>query len=139
MHRKKQDTMSNSLSLKSLRVRCFLFIAFVTALLFQISCRNDIKFNKAGWNKYDEPAFPPPDRSKMLNDLIEHHKLKGLRYQELINLLGEPNVSDSVGMQYDIEIKYGGNIDPEYVKGLYFTFSKDSVITNFQIKEWKTK
>lgn len=111
---------------------------YLTALIFLFtSCSNEEKFNKDKWNEQDDPAFPPPHRSKMLKDLTANHKLVGLKYSQLIELLGEPNFTDSSSLAYKVIEDYGHDIDPVYTKNLDFTFSKDSVITSFKVDEWK--
>lgn len=95
-----------------------------------------MKFNKRKWNEADDPGFPPPARNRMLADLLHNYKLKGLKYNELIDLLGQPNAHDSTSINYDIVIRYAG-IDPNYVKSLTFDLSKDSVITAYHVEEWK--
>jgi hypothetical protein len=73
----------------------------------------------------------------MVNDLTKNYKFNGMKYSEVINLLGMPNFKDSVSFGYDIIIDYGSDIDPTYTKTLAFTFSKDSIITAFKVNEWK--
>ncbi len=107
----------------------------VLAVLVIAGC-GKMKFDKAKWDEGYEIGFPPPSRNKMLSDLVENHKLKGAKYSEVISLLGQPNAHDSMSFSYDIGIDYSG-IDPVYVKSLEFVFSKDSVITAFNIEEWK--
>jgi len=107
----------------------------VLAVVVIASC-GKMKFNKAKWDEGYEIGFPPPSRNKMLSDLVENHKLVGAKYDEVINLLGQPNTHDSMSFSYDITIDYFG-IDPVYVKCLEFVISKDSVVTAFQVKEWK--
>jgi hypothetical protein len=76
-------------------------------------------------------------RPKMLTDLTTNYKLKGLKYSELIELLGIPDSKDSSSLSYKIIVDYGHDIDPVYTKDLDFTFSKDSIITAVKVNEWK--
>jgi hypothetical protein len=78
-----------------------------------------------------------PYRNKMLKDLMTNYKLVGLQYKEVINLLGEPNYSESSSFAYQVIVDYGSDIDPVYTKNLDFDFNKDSIITVFKIAEWK--
>ena len=73
----------------------------------------------------------------MLKHLTTNYKLVGLKYGEIIKLLGEPNFSDSVSFAYKVVEDYGSNIDPVYTKNLDLKFDKDSVITSLKIAEWK--
>ena len=110
----------------------------LAALVFLFSsCSNEEKFNKEKWNERTDPAFPPPYRKTMLKDLTTNHKLVGLKYSQLIELLGEPNFNNTNSLAYKVIEDYGHDIDPVYTKNLDFTFSKDSVITSFKVDEWK--
>lgn len=113
---------------------------FFGALSFLLSsCNNEIKFDKMKWDEQPDLAFTPPHRKKMLKDLTTNHKLVGLKYSEIVSLLGVPNFHDSISFGYDIIIDYGSDIDPIYTKTLDFAFSKDSTITSFKVDEWKKK
>jgi hypothetical protein len=94
-----------------------------------------IKFDKGKWLTKDDMEFPY--RNKMLKDLTTHYKLVGLKYNEIINLFGEPNYHDSNSVVYQVIEDYGSDIDPIYTKNLNFKFNKDSIITAFKIEEWK--
>jgi len=98
------------------------------------------KFDKTEWRKVVD-GFPPDCRRYMLDDLTSHHKLVGLKYSDLISLLGRPDYTDDfredTTIAYDIIVDYGFDIDPVYTKTLQFQFSKDSVVTGFHIVESK--
>jgi len=79
-------------------------------------------------------------RDQMLEDLMNHHQLRGLTYKQLIELLGEPEkYSDEEPntATYNIVTNYGKNIDPVYIKNLEVTFSTDSIVTDVNINEIK--
>src|SRR5574338_1582103 len=95
------------------------------------------KFDKAKWIQKEDAGQTSSYRKKMLKDLTSNYKLTGIKYSELIQLLGAPNLKDSSSLGYDIVIDYGHDIDPVYTKTLDFTFSKDSTITSFKVEEWK--
>ena len=107
------------------------------ALIGLFSCKDfgQIKFDKGKWISKDDMEFPY--RNKMLKDLTTNYKLVGLKHSEIINLLGEPNYSDSSSFAYQVIEDYGSDIDPVYTKNLDFEFNKDSIITAFKIAEWK--
>lgn len=111
------------------------FITIIVALSIQ-SCVFDTKFDKQRWEDRTDNIFPPEHRAAMLKDLTENHKLKGKTISELENLLGRSDGIENNHMYYEIIIEYSG-VDPDYKKDLVFNFSKDSVITSFEIKEWK--
>lgn len=105
-----------------------------------ISCNDgyrQVKFEKIKWSEQLDPLFPSGYRLKMLEDLTKNYKLKGLKYSELIELLGIPDAKDSISLSYKIVVDYQKEIDPVYTKDLEFAFSKDSIITSFKINEWK--
>lgn len=108
-------------------------ILIFASILF--SCNRQIKFDKSKWKTKDDMEYPYRDR--MLKDLRTNYKLSGLKYSEIINLLGQPQVSDSTSLAYQININYGNDIDPDYTKYFTLIFSKDSIITLFKVEEWK--
>lgn len=76
----------------------------------------------------------------MLNDLIENHKLKGMQYKNLIDLLGLPeNYSDQEEniLIYNIVTDYGYDIDPVYIKNLEIKLAKDSIVEGYKVVEIK--
>lgn len=99
-----------------------------------LSC-NNTQFDKIKWTQKVDMEFP--FRNKMLKNLTSNYKIIGLKYSQLIKLLGEPDFNDSCSLTYKIIEDYGFDIDPVYNKDIYFTFSKDSVISFFKINEWK--
>lgn len=113
----------------------FACIVYTLMLLTLVSCNR--KFNKAEWDQPSDDGFPPECRTLMVNDLVSNYKLTGLKYRELTTLLGQPDEINPNMVLYDIELDYGWDIDPVYSKNLEFTFSKDSIITSYKIKEWK--
>jgi hypothetical protein len=103
------------------------------------SCKNDIKFEKNGWNQKGN-LNSYPNRESMLKDLTENHKLKGIAYPKLIDLLGLPeNYSDEKfnTMTYNIVTEYGNDIDPVYIKNLEIKLAKDSIVENYKVVEIK--
>ena len=98
-----------------------------------------MKFEKNGWNqKGDLNSYP--NRESMLKDLTGNHKLKGIAYPKLIDLLGLPeNYSDEEfnTMTYNIVTEYGNDIDPVYIKNLEIKLAKDSIVENYKIVEIK--
>jgi len=103
------------------------------------ACQDDKAFDKTGWtNKNDLGQYP--DRNKMLDDLTQNQKLKGLTYSQLIDKIGEPEnniIGDTNSIYYDIVTDYGHDIDPIYLKILEFKYDKDSLIVDFKINQTK--
>ncbi|MBT1689142.1 hypothetical protein [Dawidia soli] len=111
-----------------------LMVCFVVIIM--ISC-GEKKFEKTGWTAKTDSNFPPNKRGEMLSDLLSSRKLVGLKYADVIALLGTPDGIDSSSVSYEIEIDYGSDIDPIYRKDLYLFTTRDSIISSYEIKEWK--
>lgn len=110
-------------------------LIFLSLLLF--SCTT--KFDKAKWQQ-ESDIGQFPYREKMVNDLVVNHKLKGLTYNQVIDLIGEPQknlVVEKNKINYPIIVEYENDIDPVYTKTLVITINDDSLVSTFQIDEWK--
>ena len=113
------------------------FLIFVWVLSFNTSCSalQEEKFDRNRWLIKEDIEFPY--RNRMLSDLIRNHKLVGLDYRQVVDLLGEPNFGDSGRFAYDIVEDYGFDIDPVYTKSLQFLLDKDSSVISYEIVEWE--
>jgi len=113
-------------------------IIILGIILLSFAC-NNIKFEKKGWI-YRGDVGMYPNREKMLNDLTENNKLKGLTYRELISKIG-PDENYKSGYDtcifYSIVTDYGWDIDPVYSKSLVFKLNNDSIVVDYKIEEWK--
>ena len=112
---------------------------FITIAIFVCSCNSDRKFDKTAWQQRGDLGIYP-EREKMLKDLMNNHQLKGLKYNQIIDLLGEPeNYSDEEPntITYNIVTDYGRDIDPVFIKNLEVKFSSDSILTDVNINEIK--
>jgi hypothetical protein len=103
-----------------------------------ISCQQNKKFDKEKWAELGDLGTYP-NRQSMLDDLISSHKLVGRSFSETIDLLGEPVFSNGQAntFHYDIDVDYGYDIDPIYVKTMSFQFNIDSIITSYRVNEWR--
>lgn len=111
----------------------------ILLVYFLASCNTNKKFDKVKWQEQGDLKIYTHGKS-MLNDLTKNHKLTGLSYRQLINLMGEPeNYSDKEKniVYYEIETDYGNDIDPVYTKTLQIKLTNDSTVESFEIKEWK--
>jgi hypothetical protein len=106
-------------------------------VIFTMMACSEKKFRKSEWTAKTDANFPPNERENMLSDLLSNHKLVGLKYADVIPLLGIPDDIDSSSFSYEIEIVYGSDIDPVYRKDLYLFTTRDSIISSYEIKEWK--
>ena len=59
-----------------------------------------LKFDKVKWQTKEDEAYPY--RNKMLDDLIDSVNLKGIQYDSLINILGQPDRVNDSHLYYNI-------------------------------------
>ena len=115
------------------------FIIFlISFLIFTCSCNNNGKktktaisqerFDKTKWKTKEDNDYP--FRDKMLHDLIANVKLKGLKQDEVIDLLGRPDRTDSSYLFYRVTQKRIGFF-PLSTKTLVIKLTKDSIV------EWR--
>jgi hypothetical protein len=115
-----------------------LIIFLLPFLLFTGSCSdnskradknvNPEKFDKNKWSLQGGDDYPY--RGQMLDDLVYNVKLKGLKKAELINLLGEPDRSDSSYLFYKVSQKRIGFF-PLQTRTLVIKLKSDSTV------EWR--
>ena len=114
----------------------YLIIFLLILTLF--SCQRQQKFERAKWAKVaDLMTFP--NRKFMIDDLIKNYQIKGKKYNNIVELLGEPqsNLDSTLQVFYDIDVDYGWDIDPVYTKILLIVFDKDTLVKSFKVQEWK--
>ena len=126
-------------------------IKIVIALALLItSCNKNIemKFDKIGWNKTqtDSTGYLQvfASRQKMLQDLTENEKLKGLTLAQLTEKLGKPadyvreqNIDEGEApntLFYDIGLIYS-DVEPFHYIYLEFEYDKNKIITDFKITD----
>jgi hypothetical protein len=76
----------------------------------------------------------------MTPDLIKNHLKNGMKYSDVIYILGQPeNVQSPKEGEiiYEILVDYGSDIDPISGKNLILNFSKDSTLINSKIESWE--
>lgn len=115
------------------------FLNIILLFLLLTACDKDRKFEKTLWlNQSDVRQYPY--RNNMCEDLVKNHKLRGLSYKQLVNLIGEPEktiIDEPNSIYYEILTEYGSDIDPIKTKTLIFKLNSDSTILDFKIEEWK--
>ncbi|MGV1010849.1 MAG: hypothetical protein ACOYBS_00245 [Flavobacterium sp.] len=119
----------------NLKITLFLFVSFVFSCKKETPCETKIKFDKVRWLKNDSSnCFR--DREKMIYDLLNNHKIKGLKYSELSKLLGGTEIistSHSKHIIYDITTKNDSTIDLKNYKELIISLSNDSVAIGIMV------
>ena len=115
-----------------------MLMAFAAILLVVCACNNtgkhpasnlpDQKFNAAKWRVKEGEDYP--FREKMLKNLVDSVPLKGIKYAQLIQLLGPPDRVDSSYLFYRVFQK---RIDlfPISTKTLVIKLTQDSPV------EWR--
>lgn len=113
-----------------------LFYAIISIAFY--ACHiTDEKFTTPKWLNGDGLQFPL--RDDVLNDLVQHYKLKGMTYKQVQHLLGNPDGRDSVSFRYQIIETYNNMGNHNHVKNLVLYMGKDSIITKFEVYDWKLK
>lgn len=104
----------------------------ILILIFLISCTNhQIKFDQQKWQVELDGFYDY--REAMVDDLIKNHLSKGMKTDEVIQLLGQPNLQHQNQFSYFIMEDYGRNIDPIESKSLILLFSKDSILKEIKL------
>lgn len=82
-------------------------ICLISFLSLICGCNNkkadansQLKFDKVKWQTKEDEAYPY--RNKMLDDLIDSVNLKGIQYDSLINILGQPDRVNDGHLYYNI-------------------------------------
>jgi outer membrane protein assembly factor BamE (lipoprotein component of BamABCDE complex) len=103
------------------------------------SCTNKTqKFEKGNWNKIIDGFYV--NRENMVEDLTNNYLKKGMKYEKIMLLLGNPqNLNDEMEntISYELMTDYGWDIDPVEVKTLKIKIAKDSTLLNWEIEHWK--
>ena len=109
---------------------------FLIIFLFFIACKNkdkkqeEQKFDKSKWGSQVDKTYP--QRNLMIKDLINNHTLKGLKKEEVYNLLGEPSRTNNGYLYYTIDQQFFPNTSwPIHTKTLVIKLTKDSTV------EWR--
>ena len=88
------------------------FFFLLLVIVGMSSCKRQEKFDKKKWSQIGD-VMTFPHRKYMVEDLIKSYPLKGMRYKEILLLLGPPQGTDSeFEIFYDVEVEYGTDIDP---------------------------
>jgi hypothetical protein len=113
-----------------------IFILTMTASFFLSSCKdNDMLFDKTGWNAPGDGSPCPVLREKMLNDLLNNHKLIGLTYRQIISKLGNLDNHEQTPsgiIRYEITTEYTMG-DIVHIKALDLYYNRDSIVTSWKL------
>jgi len=86
------------------------------------------EFNRELWIDFHDRDELPNPRGEMLEDLTNNHLHKGMKKEEVINLLGLPDyiVEDNL-IRYELGLWAGFNVNTVY---LHIEFSSADIATN---------
>ncbi|WP_374948546.1 hypothetical protein [Mucilaginibacter sp.] len=109
-------------------------LLFCMAMMLIVAGCSKKKFDRRGWDDGDGISWP--NRNGMLDDLLATHKLKGMKYKEVINLLRYPqwNSYTDRSFKYEINCKMD-RLDTVYAKYLVLYLNKDSVVNDVKVIE----
>ena len=108
--------------------KILLLLFFLSFFACKSKQEDEHKFDKVKWSTKSDSDYPY--RDKMLKDLIDNVKLKGLKWNEVTYLLGQPDRTDSSYLFYRIKQKRIGFF-PLSTKTLIIKLAKDSTV------EWR--
>jgi hypothetical protein len=110
-------------------------LAFVSLIC---SCSSETKFDRAKWLKSDD-VMSFPNRKSMIKDLAENVPMKGMKYRDVLELLGPPQYpwDHVMKIQYVVEDDFGSDFDPVYSQTLILRFTMDSLVRAVEVEEWK--
>jgi hypothetical protein len=112
--------------------------SFIVLIIIIASCHIKQKpFSIEDWN-YKEDIFYTK-RKYLVDDLINHIIYKGMSYNSVTKLLGQPEnyVGTENTIEYDIEEIYRRDIDPVQGSYLELTLNQDSIVTGVKHVKWK--
>jgi outer membrane protein assembly factor BamE (lipoprotein component of BamABCDE complex) len=117
----------------------FKVLAGILLVVAMAGCGNH-KFDRQKWSYGDGLDYPM--RNDIVDDLMANHHLKGLNYRQLIDSLGSPQRRDSLKFTYQVidnSFNYNANKKEVHHKNLIVYFSKDSIVTRFEIYDHTEK
>jgi hypothetical protein len=117
----------------------FQFSICLFAVITVTGCSSNSKFDRQKWSYGDGLDYP--FRDEILNDLVTNHHIKGLNYRQTIDSLGSPQRRDSLQFTYQIiDDSYAfARKKPAHRKNLIVYFSKDSIVTRFEVYDHTDK
>lgn len=111
-----------------MKIRKLLIIFLLGSLSCKAPKHQEEKFDKARWAvKVDDEYLY---RNAMINDLMRTHELHGLKRDKIIDMLGQPDRTDTFYFFYTVFWDHLGPITL-HTKTLVIKFTKDSTI------EWR--
>lgn len=110
----------------------FIFVLLCLGCKGSDHAPHEMIFDKTKWNTKDGPDYVY--RNRMLSDLIDNHKLKGLNRAQLLEFLGDPTRTDSNYLFYRINEQRLKFITL-HAKTLVIELAKDSLVDKVMVHE----
>ncbi len=104
-------------------------------LIFLAGCKQNKEFDSELWRQKGVDWWITDVRENMVTDLLESDTLIGLNQSSVIELLGEPERSDSLRMVYIVKEKYGRNIDPDYILDLIVEYNDSNEVIHCKLEK----
>ena len=105
-------------------------IIFFSLIIILFSCQSQ-KFDRKIWNKSDGGYNL---REPMVDDVIKNHLYIGMKYSDVINLLGKPNGKMSKKNKIYYVVFY--DLYQELHMCLTINFTHDSIVKSYSKVEW---
>ncbi|MEO5775708.1 MAG: hypothetical protein ABIQ27_02315 [Flavobacterium sp.] len=112
-----------------------LTILMIQACQKKVECVTKLKFDKSLWLKNQQKDCYR-DREKMLYDLLDNYKIKGLKYPEIVKLLGNAEIestSHSKSIKYIVSTENDSTIEQNYYKELIIFLDRDSIAESVMV------
>lgn len=112
----------------------------ILILLLCFACKEDkqISFNKSKWQHNVDGFYTY--REFMTKNLMEHHLVKGMPFEDIQALLGkqvETVIQNPYIIVYELSVDYGWDIDPVAGKTLTINLGKDSTLVSTEVVKWR--
>lgn len=112
-----------------------LIILTIQSCQKKVECIKELKFDKSLWLKNQQKDCYK-DREKMLYNLLDNYKIKGLKYTEIEKLLGSTEIvstSHSKYITYTVTTKKDSTIEQKYSKELIIFLDRDSIAQSYMV------
>jgi len=136
-----------------MKILAYILIALLLgfAIGYRTRCRlvEDVgwsTFNSNKWKPIEQVIDSDNNRKKMVFDLVNNVLKNGIfdtgkrtTIKETIELLGVEKIKEADNgylMTYEVEEKFGWNIDPEGGTKLFLWFDRDSLFADWRIEEF---
>ncbi len=100
-----------------------------------LGCDSPHGFDSEQWQSKGLDWQMGTTRENMVANLMESDTLIGLTMNEVIQLLGRPEFSDTNKIGYLVREHYSRDIDPEYITYFWVEFNANNTVERCLVKE----